>query len=322
MVKEKLKMEEKVMLEELGLPKVSMIKKVALIQLNVFIRARLKKWRNDFLELPPKLSYNLIHARLKISSLKDKNIEAYNIAEIKDTIGVINKLIEEEKVIHQSFLDSPRSENETNNNDTSANEMNDKSSNGKVEEEDDTEDQEEDSDYKNRMENLHFNTEVIQNPIPINFLQLQEFDFTFFDLNEIVMFNYLVMVHNTIKREVPNFYHSVETFKARTNINRNIQERIFKRFQDDLKIISTRKEMKELHCRKYFTLNISNIIRLLPKIYRKGVDIEQMKDYYKSIEFAYKKSSMRKYSGEKNNGKKRFYPKKSFRPFGVPNSSH
>lgn len=138
------------------------------------------------------------------------------------------------------------------------------------------------------LENEGFSVDKDFNPLPINFRKLQAFNSDFFDLAEVILFSHLIMLHSTVKRDKAAFYHSGTQFEKETFVKRTIQTRVLKRFENELHIINTFTNRKEIHCTKLFKINFKKIIDLLPKIFAQNVSLNEMENYFKSIAFAYK----------------------------------
>lgn len=132
-----------------------------------------------------------------------------------------------------------------------------------------------------------------KNPMAVNILKLQRYNFKFFSLEEVILFEYLVIKGSLFKYKP--FYHSSATIAQETGIKRNRLETIIKRFIH-LKLISI--EKKGMPKVKHWLVNYPVIPSLFGQIYQFSengkltVDnLKLLNDFYKPFVEAYKKKN-------------------------------
>lgn len=101
-------------------------------------------------------------------------------------------------------------------------------------------------------------------PLAINVLKFQRYNFDFFNCEEVVFFEYIVVKGMAFKKK-KEFFHSSETIRFETGIKKHSLNTIIKRFQN-LGIISI--EVKGMPKVKHFTVHFPKIVELLPQIYQ------------------------------------------------------
>ena len=102
-------------------------------------------------------------------------------------------------------------------------------------------------------------------PLSINILKYQYYNFDFFNCQEVVLFETIVVLGGVSFRNKEEFFHSTQTLSDKTGIKRHSVDKILKRFQG-LGIIDY--ENKGMPKVKHFKMNWSVIFDLLPQIYQ------------------------------------------------------
>lgn len=101
------------------------------------------------------------------------------------------------------------------------------------------------------------------NPLSINILKLQRYNFNYFTLEEVVFFEYLVVKGKSFKFKP--FYHSTATIAQETGIKRTRLTTIIRKFEEAGFI---RVEVKGMPKVKHFTVDYEKISSSLDLIYR------------------------------------------------------
>lgn len=101
-------------------------------------------------------------------------------------------------------------------------------------------------------------------PLAINVLKLKRYNYNFFNCEEVVFFEYIVVKGMAFKNR-NEFYHSSETIRKETGIKKHSLKSIISRFED-LGIIST--VIKGMPRVKHFIVHFPIIVNLLPQIYQ------------------------------------------------------
>jgi hypothetical protein len=106
------------------------------------------------------------------------------------------------------------------------------------------------------------------NPHAINFKKFQRYNLDFFNLQEIVFFEFLTMLHTQFRKE--SFFHSVRAIRKETGLKRSALETVLRRFTD-LSIITI-----EIRNRvSFYRVDYGSISSLLPQIYRSDSEQEE-----------------------------------------------
>lgn len=98
-------------------------------------------------------------------------------------------------------------------------------------------------------------------PFAINFRKLQQYNFSFFNPNEIILFEYLMLLAQSFGYK--QFYHSTAKISQETGIKRNVIEATIIRFED---IGILEMEVKGFPKIKHFFVKVDAIIEILPTI--------------------------------------------------------
>ncbi|SCY19250.1 hypothetical protein SAMN05192588_1598 [Nonlabens sp. Hel1_33_55] len=101
-------------------------------------------------------------------------------------------------------------------------------------------------------------------PLAINILKLNRYNYDFFNCEEVVFFEYMMVKGMAFKKR-KEFFHSAETIRNETGIKRSSLNTIVKKFIG-LGMIST--EVKGMPRITYFKVHYPQIVELLPKIYQ------------------------------------------------------
>lgn len=148
-----------------------------------------------------------------------------------------------------------------------------------------------------------------KNPMAVNIQKLQRYNFSFFSLEEVILFEYLVIKGKAF--QFKPFYHSSATIAAETGIKRNKLDSIIKKFQG-LHLIKV--ELKGYPKVKHFLVNYSVIPSLFDKIYQFAengkLSVENRKlldDFYKPFVETYQKKynkeeTIKEFKKEKEEG--------------------
>lgn len=116
-------------------------------------------------------------------------------------------------------------------------------------------------------------------PLAINIQKLQRYNYDFFNCEEVVFFEYMVVKGMAFKKR-KEFFHSSETIKQETGIKKHSLKSIISRFES-LGIIST--EIKGMPRVKYFTVHYPVIVELIPKIYQLSNNGKLHSDFSKHL---------------------------------------
>jgi len=134
------------------------------------------------------------------------------------------------------------------------------------------------------------------NPMAINSLMLQRYNFNYFSLVEVCLFEYLVIKGKSFG--FIQFYHSTATIQNEIGLKRNKLDTILAKFEK-LRIIHI--EIKGFPLIKHFTINFSEILNLLPRIYLTDIKKSQFTEFNKLFVDFYK--PLAETYEEKNNKK-------------------
>lgn len=114
------------------------------------------------------------------------------------------------------------------------------------------------------MESLKKSKNKDVHPLAINILKLQRYNYDYFNCEEVVFFEYIVVKGMAFKKK-KEFFHSSETIRKETGIKKSSLKTIIKKFID-LGILST--EVKGMPRVTYFKVHFPKIIELFHKIYQ------------------------------------------------------
>ncbi|MBO3116520.1 hypothetical protein J4050_07160 [Winogradskyella sp. DF17] len=118
-----------------------------------------------------------------------------------------------------------------------------------------------------------------KHPLAINILKLNRYNYDFFNCEEVVFFEYIVVKGMAFKKQ-KEFFHSSETIRQETGIKKHSLNSIIRRFKD-LGIIST--EIKGMPRVKFFTVHYPKIVDLIPKIYQLSNNGQLSSDFSKHL---------------------------------------
>lgn len=118
-----------------------------------------------------------------------------------------------------------------------------------------------------------------KHPLAINILKLNRYNYDFFNCEEVIFFEYMVVKGMAFKKQ-KEFYHSSETIRQETGIKKHSLKSIIRRFTD-LGIIST--EIKGMPRVKFFTVHYPKIVDLIPKIYQLSNNGQLSSDFSKHL---------------------------------------
>ena len=110
---------------------------------------------------------------------------------------------------------------------------------------------------------MAYNIKADKNPMSINILKLQRYNFNFFKLDEVVFFEYIVVKAQAFG--FGQFYHSTATIEKETGLKRHKLDSIIAKFKK-LGILNI--ELKGFPTVKHFTVNFTIIKSLLPQIFQ------------------------------------------------------
>ena len=116
-------------------------------------------------------------------------------------------------------------------------------------------------------------------PLAINIQKLQRYNYDYFNCEEVVFFEYIVVKGMAFKKK-KEFFHSSETIRQETGIKKHSLKSIISRFES-LGIIST--EIKGMPRVKYFTVHFPKIVELIPKIYQLSNNGKLPSDFSKHL---------------------------------------
>lgn len=118
-----------------------------------------------------------------------------------------------------------------------------------------------------------------KHPLAINALKLQRYNFSFFDCEEVVLFEYLVVKGMSFKTRL-DFFHSTATITKETGIKKHSIETILSKFIR-LGIIDI--VVKGMPRVKHFIIIYPKIIELLPNIYQSSENGKLSADFRKIL---------------------------------------
>jgi hypothetical protein len=101
-------------------------------------------------------------------------------------------------------------------------------------------------------------------PLAINVLKLNRYNYDFFNCEEVVFFEYIIVKGMAFKKH-QEFFHSSKTIRNETGIKKHSLKSIISKFES-LGIIST--QIKGMPRVKYFTVHYPIIVSLFPQIYK------------------------------------------------------
>ncbi|WP_339660033.1 hypothetical protein [Croceibacter atlanticus] len=143
-------------------------------------------------------------------------------------------------------------------------------------------------------------------PLAINIQKLQRYNYDYFNCEEVVLFEYLVIKGMAFKSRV-DFYHSSETIRKETGIKKHSLRSIISRFES-LGIIST--EIKGMPRVKHFQVHFPKIVELFPKIYHSSENgqlsaefSKHLFDFFHPLVENYQKKNNIKNNNKENNKK-------------------
>lgn len=143
---------------------------------------------------------------------------------------------------------------------------------------------------------MAYNIKADKNPMAINIRKLQRYNFSFFTLEEVVFFEYLVVKAPLFKFK--EFYHSTSTIAKEIGIKRSKLESIITKF-GRMGLLSV--EVKGFPKVKHFTVNFEKIRFFLPKIYQSAengklsADMNKLLvDFYNPLVETYQKKNINK----------------------------
>lgn len=116
-------------------------------------------------------------------------------------------------------------------------------------------------------------------PLAINIQKLQRYNYNFFNCEEVVFFEYMVVKGMAFKKHT-EFFHSSETIRQETGIKKHSLNTIIKKFID-LEIISI--EVKGMPKVKNFTVHFPKIVELFPEIYLLSENGQLQPDFSKHL---------------------------------------
>lgn len=118
-----------------------------------------------------------------------------------------------------------------------------------------------------------------KHPLAINIQKLQRYNYDYFNCEEVVFFEYIVVKGMAFKKK-KEFFHSSETIRQETGIKKHSLKSIISRFES-LGIIST--EIKGMPRVKYFTVHYPKIVELTAKIYQLSNNGKLPSDFSKHL---------------------------------------
>ncbi len=114
-------------------------------------------------------------------------------------------------------------------------------------------------------------------PFAVYIKELQQYNFDFFSLEEVVFFEYLIIKAQSFKRE---FFHSSATIEKETGIKRSKLKAIINKFE---KLGIVKVEVKGFPLVKYFIVDFVKIQTLLPKIYQSAETCKLYAGFFKLL---------------------------------------
>jgi hypothetical protein len=115
-------------------------------------------------------------------------------------------------------------------------------------------------------------------PLAINVLKLNRYNYDFFNCEEVVFFEYMVVKGMAFKNK--EFFHSSETIRNETGIKKHSLKSIISKFES-LGIISI--DIKGMPRIKYFTVHYPIIVNLIPEIYQLSKNGKLSSDFSKHL---------------------------------------
>lgn len=143
---------------------------------------------------------------------------------------------------------------------------------------------------------MAYNIVKDKNPMSINILKLQRYNFKYFSLEEVVFYEYLVIKAQSFGFK--QFYHSTATIENETGLKRHKLDSIIAKFKKN-GILDV--EIKGFPLVKHFTVNFIKIQSLLTQIYQFakednfiGVNNKLLDDFYNPFVKKYTEKNINK----------------------------
>ncbi|WP_139855655.1 hypothetical protein [Aequorivita sinensis] len=141
-------------------------------------------------------------------------------------------------------------------------------------------------------------------PLAINIQKLQRYNYEYFNCEEVVFFEYIVVKGMAFKK-IEEFFHSSETIRQETGIKKHSLNSIIKKFEN-LGIISI--EVKGMPRVKHFKVHFPRIVELIPNIYQLSESSKlypnfskHLSDYFLPLVENYQKKNSNKNNKNNNN---------------------
>lgn len=120
---------------------------------------------------------------------------------------------------------------------------------------------------------MNFRKKKDKHPLAINILKYQTYNFEFFNCQEIVLYETLIVLGGITFGSKDEFFHSTHTLAGKTGIKRHSIEKFLKKLKDLVLIDYQIKGMPQV---KYFNIFWDNILEMLPEIYQ----FDKVKEYF------------------------------------------
>ena len=120
---------------------------------------------------------------------------------------------------------------------------------------------------------MNFGKKEDKHPLSINILKYQYYNYKFFNCQEIVLYETLIVLGGLSFGSKQEFFHSTETLARKTGIKRHSIDKALKKFKDLRFIDYNVRGMPQV---KYISVIWDNILEMLPKIYQ----FDKVEEYF------------------------------------------
>jgi len=120
---------------------------------------------------------------------------------------------------------------------------------------------------------MKFGNKEDKHPLSINILKYQYYNYEFFNCQEIVLYETLIVLGGLSFGSKQEFFHSTETLAGKTGIKRHSIDMALKKFKDLRFIDYNVRGMPQV---KYISIIWDNILEMLPEIYQ----FDKVREYF------------------------------------------
>ena len=112
-----------------------------------------------------------------------------------------------------------------------------------------------------------------KHPLAVNIIKFQYYNFEFFNCQEMILYETIVVLGGISFASKEEFFHSTETLAGKTGVKRHSVDRILRRFKD-LRFIDY--QIKGMPQVKHIKILWDNILEMLPEIYQ----FDKVEEYF------------------------------------------